>query len=227
MRWQFSARLTSLIVLAVVSLAVGGAALGLALARGDSTGSPKSVAGHVGEAGYHSKSKADSWSNGRADAKRDMDRYEHPKRTRVDEHYMRGKDGRDTFHHWWGSRRVIVVPWRDASPRSFFRDHAPFMRRVDRTQSERQVVRPGGMVIAVGEVTAVGSGVIQMLTVLGNEVTIDVSRLEAGAEPKVGSSAIVIAERDGDGYVAQSMDLLEIGLSEMLDGMRARSRSAS
>ena len=83
------------------------------------------------------------------------------------------------------------------------------------------------MVIAVGEVTAVRDGVIEMFTMLGNEVTIDLSQLETGIKPEVGAAAIVIAERDGDGYVARSMDLLDVRLSEMLEGMRARSRSAS
>ena len=45
--------------------------------------------------------------------------------------------------------------------------------------------------------------------------------------PDVGAAAIVIAERAGDGYVAQSMDLLDVRLSEVLEGMRARTRAGS
>ena len=101
------------------------------------------------------------------------------------------------------------------------------MRRLKRLQPERQVARSVGMVIAVGEVTAVRGDVIEMFTVLGNEVSIDISQLGEGIEPEVGAAAIVIVERDGDGYVAQSLDLLDMRLSDMLEGMRARSRAAS
>ena len=101
------------------------------------------------------------------------------------------------------------------------------MRRFERVAPERQVARPGGMVIAVGEVTAVREGVIEMFTVLGNEVIIDISQLGDGAEPEVGGAAIVIAERDGEGYVARSLDLLDVRLSDMLEGVRARSRAGS
>ena len=45
--------------------------------------------------------------------------------------------------------------------------------------------------------------------------------------PEVGASAIVIAERDDDRYVAQSLALLNMRLSDMLEGMRAPSRAAS
>jgi len=73
----------------------------------------------------------------------------------------------------------------------------------------------------------VSDAVIEMFTMLGNEVTIDLSQLETDIEPEVGAAAIVIAEQDGDGYVARSMDLLDVRLSEMLESMRARSRSGS
>lgn len=227
MRWQFSARLTSVIVLAVISLAVGGAALGLALARGESAAVPEQVVSHMDKARTDTNAKAESRMFRRGDAERDSDRDDQSERRRVADGYERSKDGRGRAHDWRGSRRVIVVPRLDAWPHPFFRGDSPIMRRFERVMPERQVAPPVGMVIAVGEVTAVRDGFIEMFTVLGNEVTIDVSQLEAGAEPKVGSSAIVIAESDGDGYVAQSMDLLGIGLSEMPEGMRVRSRSAS
>lgn len=225
MQWQFSARLTSLIVLAVVSLAVGGAAFGLALARGGSAGSSERVVAHMEV--ERSKTKVDSRVSGRGHDERDNDRYSRSERQRSGDRYERGKNSRGRFHDWWGSRRVIVVPRIEVSPREFFRGDSPFMRRFERVAPERQVVRPVGMVIAVGEVTAVRNGVIEMFTMLGNEVTIDLSKLETGIKPEVGAAAIVIAERDGDGYVARSMDLLDVRLSEMLEGMRARSRSDS
>ena len=68
---------------------------------------------------------------------------------------------------------------------------------------------------------------IEMYTMLGNEVTIDVSLMAADVVPEVGASAIVIAERDDDRYVAQSLALLNMRLSDMLEGMRAPSRAAS
>ena len=227
MRWQFSARLTSLIVLLVISLAVGGAALGLALARGGSADTPGRVAAHMEKEPTDTSAKADSRMFKRGEPKRDTDRFERSKRKRGADRYERGKDSRGRFHDWWGSRRVIVVPRFEAFPRSFFRGDSPIMRRLERSQPERQVARPVGMVIAVGEVTAVRENVIEMFTVLGNDVTIDVSLLPAGTMPEVGASALVIAERDGDGYVAQSLDLLDARLSEMLEGMRVRSRSGS
>ena len=174
-----------------------------------------------------SKTKADSRVFGRGHDERDNDRYSRSERQRSGDRYERSKNSRGRFHDWWGSRRVIVVPRIEVSPREFFRGDSPFMRRFERVGPERQVVQPGGMVIAVGEVTAVRNGVIEMFTVLGNQVTIDLSQLETGIKPEVGAAAIVIAERDGDGYVARSMDLLDVRLSEMLEGMRAPSRSGS
>lgn len=227
MQWQFSARLTSLIVLAVISLAVGGAALGLALARGGSAGTTEQVVAHVDNARPDVISKPDSRMLKREEGTSDADRYRQGERRHDADRYERGKDGRGRFHDWWGSRRVIVVPRIEVFPREFFRGDSPIMRRFERVAPERHVARPGGMVIAVGEVTAVGDGVIEMFTVLGNEVTIDLSQLETGIKPEVGAAAIVIAERDGDSLVARSMDLLDIRLSEMLEGMRAGSRSAS
>jgi len=225
MQWQFSARLTSLIVLAVISLAVGGAALGLALARVGSADTSERVIAYMQD--ERSKTKADSRGSERLHDERDNDRYAQAERQRSVDRYERSRDRRSRFHDWWGSRRVIVVPRTEVSPREFFRGDSPFMRRFERAAPERQAVRAGGMVIAVGEVTAVRDGVIEMFTMLGNEVTIDLSQLEAGIKPEVGAAAIVIAERDGDGYVARSMDLLDVRLSEMLEGMRARSPSAS
>lgn len=225
MRWQFSARLTSLIVLAVISLAVGGASLGLALARGGSADTTERVVAHLDN--ERSKIKADSRVSGQGYDERDNDRYAHSDRQSSGNRYERGKDGRDRFHDWWGSRRVIVVPRIEVFPREFFRGDSPIMRRFERVAPERHIARPGGMVIAVGEVTAVRDGVIEMFTMLGNEVAIDISQLEVASEPTVGTAAIVIAVRDGDGFVAQSMDLLDIRLSEMLEDMRAGSRSAS
>ncbi|MCY3957762.1 MAG: hypothetical protein OXG65_05665 [Chloroflexi bacterium] len=174
-----------------------------------------------------SKTKADSRVSQRRYDKWDHDRNSRTERQRSGDRYERSKDSRGRSHDWWGSRRVIVVPRIEVSPREFFRGDSPFMRRFERDRPERQAVRAGGMVIAVGEVTAVRDGVIEMFTMLGNEVTIDLSQLETGIKPEVGAAAIVIAERDGDGYVARSMDLLDVRLSEMLEGMRARSRSAS
>lgn len=225
MRWQFSARLTSLIVLTVVSLAVGGAALGLALARGGPTETSEPVVAHMENA--RSKTKADARVSERGYDERDKDRYAHSERQRSGDRYERGKDSRGRFHDWRDSRRVTVVPRIEVFPREFFRSDSPIMRRFERVAPERQIVRPGGMVIAVGEVTTVRDGVIEMFTVLGNEVIIDISQLEDGAEPEVGGAAIVIAEREGDGYVAQSLDLLDVRLSDMLEGMRARSRAGS
>ena len=225
MQWQFSARLTSVIVLAVISLAVGGAALGLALARGGSADTSERVVAHM-ENG-RSKTRADSRVSKRGHDKRDNDRYAHSERQRSSDRYERRKDSRGRYHDWWGSRHVIVAPRIEVSPRDFFRGDSPFMRRFERVAPERQAVQAGGMVIAVGEVTAVRDDFIEMFTMLGNEVTIDLSQLETGIRPEVGASAIVIAERDGDGYVARSMDLLDVRLSEMLEGMRARSRSGS
>lgn len=227
MRWQFSARVTSLIVLVAVSLAVGGAALGIALARGGSADSPKHVAAHMDKARSDGRSKADSRMYKQAEGKRDADHYAQGKRKSDAYRHERGRDSRGRYHGWWGARRIIVVPRFEAHPRPFFRGDSPIVRRSERVVPERQVVRPGGMVIAVGEVTAVRDGFIEMFTVLGNEVTIDVSQLEEGITPKVGAAAIVIAERDDDRYVAQSLDLLNTRLSDMLEGMRARSRVAS
>ena len=227
MRWKFSARLTSLIVLAVISLAVGGTALGLALARDGSSGDSRMVAAHMNKAGYAGKSKSDSDAHPRAGDQRHTDRHEHNWREHDADHYKQGKDRRDRFHQWWGSKRVFLVPRVEGLPRSFFHRDTPFVRRLERPQPERQVARPGGMVIAVGEVTAVREGVIEMFTVLGNEVTIDITQLGEGIELERGVAAIVIAERDGESYVAQSMDLLDVRLTEMLEGMRARSRSGS
>ena len=225
MRWQFSARLTSLIVLAVVSLAVSGAALGLALARGGSADTSERVIAHVESEG--SKIKADSRDSVRGNGERDSDRYAPAERKRSGDRHERGSDRRGRFHDWWGSRRVIVVPRIEVFPRKLHRGDSPFMRRFERDAPERQVAQPGGMVIAVGEVTTVRDGIIEMFTVLGNEVTIDLSQLETGIKPEVGAAAFVIAERDGDRYVARSMDQLDVRLSEMLEGMRARSRSGS
>ncbi len=227
MRWQFSARLTSLIVLAVVSLAVGGAALGLALARGGSADAPEQVVSNMEKARLDTKAKADSRMLRRDDDNRDSDRYDKPERTRVADWYERSRDSRGRAHGWWGSRRVIEVPRLDAFPRPFFRGDSPLRRGTEQVVPERRVVQPGGMVIAVGEVTAVREGAIEMFTVLGNEVTIDISQLGEGIAPDVGAAAIVIAERDGDSYVAQSLDLLDVQLSEMLEDMRARSRAGS
>lgn len=215
MRWQFSARLTSLIVLTAVSLAVGGAALGLALARGGSAGVSEQADAQVSEGWSATMPKADSRMAERGEGKRNADRYD------------RGRDGRRSFHDWRGSRRVIVVPRIEVYRSPFVKDGRPIMRGFDRSRPERQAVRTGGMVIAVGEVTAVHEDAIEMYTVLGNDVTIDVSQLPLDSPPEVGASAIVIAQRDGDGYVAQSVDLLNVRLSEMLEGMRARSRSTS
>ncbi|MYD94427.1 MAG: hypothetical protein F4Y02_12215 [Chloroflexi bacterium] len=214
-----------MIVLAVISLAVGGAALGLALARGGSADTAARVVAQIEN--ERSKAKADSRVSERDHDKRVNDRSAHAERRRSGDRYERSKDSRGRYHDWWGSRRVIVVPRIEVSPREFFRGDSPSMRRFERVAPERQGVRAGGMVIAVGEVTAVRNGVIEMFTMLGNEVTIDLSQLEAGIMPEVGAAAIVIAERDGDGYVARSMDLLDVRLSEMLEGMRARSRSGS
>jgi len=227
MRWQFSARLTSLIVLAVVSLAVGGAALGLALARGGSADAPEQVVSNMEKARLDTKAKADSRMFRRDDDERDSDRYDKSERTRVADRYERSEDSRGRSHGWWGSRRVIVVPRLDAFPRPFFRGDSPLRRGTEQVVPERRVVQPGGMVIAVGEVTAAREGTIEMFTVLGNEVTIDISQLGEGIAPGVGAAAIVIAERDGDSYVAQSLDLLDVQLSEMLEGMRVRSRAGS
>lgn len=174
-----------------------------------------------------SKSKVDSRVSGRGHDERDNDRYSRSERQRSGDRYERGKNSRGRFQDWWGSRRVIVVPRIEVSPREFFRGDSRFMHRFERGAPERQASQAGAMVIAVGEVTAVRNGVIEMFTVLGNEVTIDLSQLETGINPEVGSAAIVIAERDGDGYVARSMDLLDVRLSEMLEGMRAPSRSGS
>lgn len=225
MGWQFSARLTSLIMLAIISLAVGGAALGLALARGDSANTSERVIAHLQN--ERSKTKADSRGSERLHDERDNDRYAQAERQRSGDRYQRSRERRSRFHDWWGSRRVIVVPRIEVSPRDFFRGDSPLMRRFERVAPERQAVQAGGMVIAVGEVTAVRDGVIEMFTMLGNDVTIDLSQLETGIKPEVGAAAIVIAERDGDGYVARSMDLLDVRLSEMLESMRARSRSGS
>ena len=225
MRWQFSARLTSLIVLAAVSLAVGGATLGLALARGQAAGTAEEAAAQVDKARRDTMSKADSRMFKRMEGKGDADRYKQDERKRDTDRYKRGKDGRDRYHDWRGSRRVAVVPRLEALRRSFFNGDSPAMRRFERVLPERQALRPGGVVIAVGEVTAVHADAIEMFTVLGNHVTIDVSQLAADVVPKVGASAVVIAERDGDRYVAQSLDLLNMRLSDMLEGMRAPARS--
>ena len=214
MRWQFSARLTSLIVLAAVSFAVGGAALGLALARGGSTDTPEQVVAQVEE----TRSKA-GHDGDRADKR--------VKRERDADRYQRDDDGRGRYHKWWGARRVIVVPQFEVHPGPFFRGESPITRGSGRAQPEQQVVRPSSMVIAVGEVTAVHEDAIEMYTMLGNEVTIDVSLMAADVVPEVGASAIVIAERDDDRYVAQSLALLNMRLSDMLEGMRAPSRAAS
>ena len=214
MRWKFSARLTSLIVLAAVSLAVGGAALGLALARGGSTDTPEQVVAQVEEM--------------RSKAGHDGDGAEwRVKRERDAARYQRDDDGRGRYHKWWGARRVIVVPRFEVHPGLFFRGESPITRGSGRAQPEQQVVRPSSRVIAVGEVTAVHEDAIEMYTMLGNEVTIDVSRLAPDVVPEVGASAIVIAERDDDRYVAQSLALLNMRLSDMLEGMRAPSRAAS
>ena len=173
------------------------------------------------------KTKVESRVSGRSYDERDHDRHARADRPRSGDRYERSKDSRGRYHDWWGSRRVIVVPRIEVFPREFFRGDSPFMRRLERVAPERQAVQAGGMVIAVGEVTAVRDDFIEMFTMLGNEVTIDLSQLETGIKPEVGAAAIVIAERDGDGYVARSMDLLDVRLSEMLEGMRARSRSAS
>ena len=217
MRWQFSARLTSLIVLAVVSLAVAGAALGLALARGGSAGTPRQVSSHVDDG------RAEARGDGAHTADKRMDK----RGERDADRYQRGNKGRGTYHHWWGARRVIVVPRFEAFPGRFFRSDHLIVRGSGRGQPERQVTRPGGMVIAVGEVTAVREDAIKMHTVLGNDITIDVSQLSADVLPEVGASAIVIAERDDDRYIAQSLDLLSARLSGMLERMRAPPRSAS
>ena len=227
MRWQFSARLTSLIVLAVISLAVGGSALGLALARGASGGDSREVASHMERAKIESAAKVASPQFKRTEGKDSADRSRHGENTRDAERFKRGADGRGWYHDWWGPRRVVVIPRIRELPRSFFHGDSPHLRGVERTQPRQQVARPGGMVIAVGEVTAVRDGAIEMFTVLGNEVTIDIGQLSQETRPEVGAPAIVIAERAGDGYVAQSMDLLDVRLSEMLEGMRARSRSGS
>ena len=219
MRWQFSARVTSLIGLVAVSLAVGGAALGMALTRDGSAGTGRAVATHVDER------RAETGSERIASDKRRVDKWS--KRKGDADHYQRGDRRRGTYHDWWGSRRVIVVPRLDGSPRPFFGGEHPFGRDSGRAEPERPMVRPGGMVIAVGEVTAVHEDTIQMYTVLGNDVTIDVSRLPEDILPEVGASAIVIAERDDDRYIAQSLSLLDMRLSDMLEGMRARSRSRS
>lgn len=227
MRWQLSARLTSLIVLGVVSLAVGGAALGLALARGGSGDAPQRVAAHMQEARSESRAKADSRTSKRGYEKGRADGYVQSERQRIADRHGRGSDSRGRAHNWWGSRRVIVVPRFDGYPRPFSRADSPFMRRFERVMPDRRVAPLGGIVIAVGEVTAAREGVVEMFTVLGNEVTIDISQLRDGIAPEVGEAAIVIAERDGDGYVAQSLDLLDVRLSDMLEGMRARSRAGS
>ncbi len=174
-----------------------------------------------------SKAKVDPRTSERGYEKRDNDRHSHAERRRPGDRYERGKDSRGRFHDWWGSRRVIVVPRIEGFPREFFRGDPPIMRRFERDALDRQVAQPGGMVIAVGEITAVRDGVIEMFTMLGNEVTIDISQLRDGIAPEVGEAAIVIAERDGHGYVAQSLDLLDVRLSDMLEGMRARSRAGS
>ena len=181
----------------------------------------------MNKAGYAGKSKSDSEAHPRAGDKRYSVRHEQGWRKQEADRYKRGKDRRDRFHQWWGSKRVILVPRVEGFPRSFFHRDSPFARRLERPQPERQIARPGGMVIAVGEVTAVRDGVVEMFTVLGNEVTIDITQLGEGIEPERGVAAIVIAERDGENYVAQSMDLLDVRLSEMLEGMRARSRSGT
>ena len=219
MQWQFSPRLTSLIALIVVSLAVGGVALGLALARGGSADTPEPVVAQV--------------DNDRSEAKRDGARAADKRADKGDEHdrdsdrYRRGDDGRHRSRGWWGARRVIIVPRFEVFPERFFRGDAPTMRGFGRAQPERQVVRPGGMVIAVGEITAVHEDEIEMYTVLGNDVTIDVGQLPSDNLPEAGASAIVIAERDDDRYVARSLDVLNSRLSDMLDRMRAEPRLAS
>ena len=185
------------------------------------------VAAHMNEAAYAGKSKTDSEAHPRAGDRRHSVRHEHAWRKQDADRYKQGKDRRDRFYQWWGPKRVFVVPRAEGFPRSFFHRDSPFVRRIERSQPERQVARPGGMVIALGEVTAVRDGVIEMFTVLGNQVTIDITQLGEDIEPERGVEAIVIAERDGEGYVAQSMNLLDVRLSEMLDGMRARSRSGS
>ncbi len=227
MRWKFSARLTSLIVLAVLSLAVGGTALGLALARDESSDTSTMVAAHMSGATYAGKSKTDSEEHPSAGDKRHSVRREYAGRKQDADRYTQGKDRRGRFHQWWAPKRVFVVPRAEGFPRSFFHRDSPFARRLERPQPEQQVSRPGGMVIAVGEVTAVRDGVIEVFTVLGNEVTIDITQLGEDIELERGVAAIVIAERDGESYVARSMDLLDVRLSEMLEGVRARSRSGS
>ena len=226
MRWQFSARLTSLIVLAAVSLAVGGATLGLALARGEAAGTAEEAVAHVDNARRDTMpSKADSRMFKQGNGKGDSDRYQQDERKRATDRHLRGKNDRSRSQAGWGSRRADVMPRLEALRRSFFNGDSPALRRFERVLPERQALRPGGVVIAVGEVTAVHADAIEMFTVLGNHVTIDVSQLAADVVPKVGASAVVIAERDGDRYVAQSLDLLNMRLSDMLEGMRAPARS--
>ena len=214
-------------VLAAVSLAVGGVALGLALARGKEVGTAEQVAMHIDSAHPDGMSKSDSRMFKHEDGKREADRYEQGERKHDADRYERGKHVHGRYHDWWHSRRVIVVPRIEVSPRSIFRGDSPIMRRLERLMPERRVARPGGMVIAVGEVTDIRDGAIEMFTVLGNEVTIDISELGEDIAPAMGGSAIVIAERNGDGYVARSMELLDVRLSEMLEGMRTPARSRS
>ena len=220
MRWQFSPRLTSLIVLAIVSLAVGGVTLGLALARGGSADTPDRVAAHMDKADVKSESKTKSRMIERGERKHYSDHDKQAERKRDTDRIHQGKDRRGRFDGWWGSRRVVVAPPR------FFRGDSQRAPRVEHFRPERRSVQPGGMVIAVGEITAVHDDVIEMFTVLGNEVIIDLSHIEADIEPEVGAVAIVIAERDGDSYIARSLDLLDEHLFEVLEGLRERSRSA-
>ncbi len=75
-------------------------------------------------------------------------------------------------------------------------------KRDVRAPTGKDAAVSAGMVIAIGEVTALSDDTISVFTILGNDVDIALPKADQADGVAVGGWAVVMAERTGDGLVA-------------------------
>lgn len=166
-------RNAAVIALALVALALGGAALGLSVANRLADDDGGSVA-------YVSNVDVGRWS-----ARFGPPPGYRPGFVRPPSRFGRGPFARDGPY----ARGI----W----------DRIGAGKRGERSSTGKDAGVVAGMVVAIGEVTGLSHGAISVFTILGNDVDIALREAEQADGVAVGEWAVVMAERTDDGLVAR------------------------
>ena len=231
MRFRFMSRNVVLVIITLAALAVGGAALGLALANrlsGDDVGSVAFLrrvdVGREGERTW-SRPGHQAVPFDRPPIRIGRDRFPDHLRDRI----VTTRRGTAVIHGLVVARdpdsvlietsngerrRVHGVPRAgdelDVGSRATLDVRADAQGRLRyvgkhgaRSSSRADARVSSGMVIAIGEVTGVSDDTVSVATILGNNVDIALRESSQVDGVSVGGSVVVMAERTADGLVAR------------------------